>query len=218
MVKTARRNRRHRRHLRRPRVSLITPASNEFTALGQTVQLSASVFDGNNRRIADTTVSWSSSNTEVVTVTAQGVIMSVSNGVARITATAGNITATADVVVAQVAANVTIIPPSGSLTAMGQTLELTAVVYDLNNQIVNEAGVSWSSDSPDIVTVDSQGVITAVKNGIAEITATTKNSRSATIRVSVSDPGLDREILVAFYNALDGPGWMNDSNWRARLR
>ena len=101
---------------------------------------------------------------------------------------------------------------------MGQTLELTAVVYDLNNQIVNEAGVSWSSDSPDIVTVDSQGVITAVKNGIAEITATTKNSRSATIRVSVSDPGLDREILVAFYNALDGPGWMNDSNWRARLR
>lgn len=191
----------------------ITPASNEFTALGQTVQLSASVFDGNNRRIADTTVSWSSSNSAVVTVNAQGVIKAVENGHARITASAGNISATADVVVAQVAVNITITPPIASLTATGQTLELTAVVYDLNNQIVKDADVTWSSDNPDVVTVDNQGVITAVKNGNAEISATTEESRSATIRVSVSDPGLDREILVAFYNALDGPGWMNSTNW-----
>lgn len=191
----------------------ITPASNEFTALGQTVQLSATVFDSNNRRIADATVSWSSSNPAAVSVTAQGVIKAVENGRASITASAGSVTAKVDVVVAQVAVRITITTSATVLTAMGKTLKLDAVVHDLNNQIVEDAIVSWSSNDPDVVTVDSQGVVTAVKNGIAGITASVEGARAATITVSVSDPGLDREILVDFYNGLGGPDWLNVTNW-----
>lgn len=191
----------------------ITPASNEFTALGQTLQLSATVFDSNNQRITDATVSWSSSNPAVVTVSAQGVVTAEKNGTARISASVGSISAITDIVVSQVAVNITIIPPAASLTVIGQTLELTAVAYDLNNQIVEDAEVSWNSDDPDVVTVDNQGVITAVKNGIAVITATVKGPRSTTITVSVSDPALDRDILVDFYNALDGPNWIFNENW-----
>ena len=192
----------------------ITPASNEFTALGQTVQLSAAVFDSNNQRITDATVSWSSSNPAVAIVSAQGVVTAEKNGTARITASFGSISANADIVVSQVAVRITITTPATVLiTAIGQTLELDAVVHDLNNQIVEDAEVSWNSDDPDVVTVDSQGVITAIKNGIAEITATVKGPHSASTTITVSDPGLDREILVGFYNELNGPNWDFKDNW-----
>lgn len=191
----------------------ITPASNEFDALGQTVQLSAAVFDSNNQRITDATVSWSSSNPDVVAVSAQGVIRAVKNGSARITATVGSVSAFTDVVVSQVGVRVTITPPGAVLTSMGQTRELAVVVHDLNGQIVEGVEVTWTSDNPDVVTVDDNGVITALKNGSAEITATVSGVGPASIPVTVSDPGLDREILVDFYNKLDGPGWINVANW-----
>ncbi|MDD9948190.1 MAG: Ig-like domain-containing protein [candidate division Zixibacteria bacterium] len=191
----------------------ITPASNEFTALGQTVQLSATVFDSNNQRITDATVSWSSSDPAVVTVSAQGMITSVKNGTARITASVGGISASAEIVVSQVAFKVTIVPPSALLTAIGQTLELTAVVHDFNGQIVEDAVATWHSDKPDVVTVDDEGMITAVKNGTAAITATVSGPRWALIRITVSDPGVDRKILVDLYNELDGPNWWWDDNW-----
>ena len=191
----------------------ITPASNLFTALGQTVQLSATVIDSNNRHILDPTVSWSSSNPAVVTVSAQGVITAEQNGIARITASVGSVSANADIQVSQVAVSITIRSSATVLTAMGQTLELDAVVHDLNNQIVEYAEVSWNSDDPDVVTVDGQGVITAVKNGIAEITAMVKGPHSASITIRVSDPGLDRDILVEFYNELDGPNWLFNEKW-----
>ncbi len=191
----------------------ITPASNEFTALGQTVQLSATVFDSNNQRITNATVSWSSSDPAVVTVSAQGVITAEKNGSARITASFGGISANADIVVTQVAVRISITTTATVLTAMGQTLELGAVVLDLNNQIVEDAVVSWNSNDTDVVTVDNQGVITAVKNGIAEITATVKGPRSASITIRVSDPALDRDVLVDFYDALDGPNWLDNDKW-----
>ncbi len=167
----------------------ITPASNIFTALGQTVQLSATVIDSNNRHILDPPVSWSSSNPAVVTVSAQGVITAEKNGTAKITASVGSISANADIQVSQVAVRITIRSSATVLTALGQTLELDAVVHDFNNQIVEYAEVSWNSDDPDVVTVDGQGVITAVKNGIAEITATVWGPHSASIMIRVSDPG-----------------------------
>ena len=191
----------------------VTPASNEFTALGQSVQLSATVFDSNNQRITVAAVSWSSSDPAVVAVSAQGVITAVKNGSARITASVGSISANSDVVVSQVAFRLTIIPPSALLTAIGQTLELTAVVHDFNGQIVEDAVATWHSDKPDVVTVDDEGVITAVKNGTAAITATVSGPRRTLIRVTVSDPGVDRDILVDLYNELDGPNWLFNDGW-----
>ena len=61
-----------------------------------------------------------------------------------------------------------------------------------------------------MATVDAGGLVTAVAEGTATITANVKaSSGSAEITVT----GTDRDILVALYEATDGPNWENAENW-----
>ena len=62
-----------------------------MTSLGQTAQLTATVNDQNNSPITGATVTWTSSNINVATVSAGGLVTAVSNGTARITARSGSV-------------------------------------------------------------------------------------------------------------------------------
>ena len=149
----------------------ITPATVTLAAVGQTRKLTASVLDQNGQLIASANVSWSSSSTAVATVSSQGLVTAVMNGTAQITARAGNASASVTVTVAQSAIRITISPPSATLMAIGQTVQLTAAVLDQNGQPVRGAVVNWSSSNENVATVTSQGLVTAVMNGTAQITA-----------------------------------------------
>ena len=93
-------------------------------------------------------------------------------------------------------AKVEVTPGEVTLASLGDTAALTARVLDAQgNEIVGEA-VSWSSVSPEVATVDAAGVVTAVANGIATVTASTSGvSSAATVTVwqrassAAIDPG-----------------------------
>ena len=67
-------------------------------------------------------------------------------------------------------ATVTVTPASVELASLGDTARLTAVVRDQFGDVM-EAKVTWSSSAPEIAIVDAAGVLTAVANGVATITA-----------------------------------------------
>jgi triacylglycerol lipase len=70
----------------------------------------------------------------------------------------------------------------------GRTLQLTAVLKDENGNIVSGAPIVWTSGSSDVVTVSSDGLVTAIKFGSATISATAQQiSATATISV-LHDP------------------------------
>ena len=109
----------------------------------------------------DKTVTWSSSNEKVATVDANGKVKAVGNGEAKITAKAGDKTATCTVKV--------------TVFATGITLDDGAIDGD----------VSWSSDKTDVATVDANGNVTAVGNGEAKITAKASDySATCTVKVT----------------------------------
>ena len=93
-------------------------------------------------------------------------------------------------------AKVEVTPGEVTLASLGDTAALTARVLDAQgNEIVGQA-VSWSSVSPEVATVDAAGVVTAVANGRATVTASASGvSGSTTVivyqrAVSVDiDPG-----------------------------
>ena len=85
-------------------------------------------------------------------------------------------------------------------------------MLDQNGQSVSGAVVSWSSSNEDVATVGGQGLVTAVGNGSASITATS-GSVSDTAVVTVLIPRTDREVLVAFYESAGGEQWATRSNW-----
>ena len=47
-------------------------------------------------------------------------------------------------------------------------MQLTATVYDANNEEIAAAAVSWTSGDSTVAMVDTDGLVTAVANGICE--------------------------------------------------
>ena len=177
----------------------ITPGNASLDAVGQTVQLAAAVFDRNGQAIS-APVAWSSSDATVASVSAAGLVTALKNGTAQITARAGNASASITVSISQNAVRIVIMPESAALDAIGQTVQLTATVYDRNGQpIVDPA--AWSSSDEAVASVSETGLVTALKNGMAQITARAGNA-SASITVSISQNAV-RIVIMPESAALD---------------
>ena len=86
---------------------------------------------------------------------------------------------------APVPASIEITPSSATLNAIDQTVQLAPMVLDENGAEIADASVTWTSGAVDVATVNDQGLVTAVNNGSAVITAQSGSlSASASITVS----------------------------------
>ena len=104
-----------------------------------------------------------------------------------------------------------IVPQATQLWVRGATVQLRAQVRDQKARVMSDVAVSWASNDPSVATVDGWGLVTAIDNGRATITATAGSaSGRATVTVLESP---DRAALIALYNATDGPNWVDAENW-----
>ena len=171
----------------RPTTVAVSPATHELTAFGATVQLMAEVRDQNARVMAGATVTWTSSASSVATVDASGLVTAVGNGTATITASAGSASGSAVVTVTQSVASVEVSPATAPLTALGETVQLTAEAFDGNGHAVAGAEFSWESSDVAVATVNASGLVTAAGKGTATITASAGSaSGSAVVTVTQS--------------------------------
>ncbi|HSG09379.1 MAG TPA: CARDB domain-containing protein [Longimicrobiales bacterium] len=77
-------------------------------------------------------------------------------------------------------------PTTATLTYVGASTTLRARILDQNGGTLTGT-VTWSSDAPEVATVSSSGTVKAVKNGSANITASSGNlTAAATITVQQS--------------------------------
>ena len=72
-----------------------------------------------------------------------------------------------------------------SLTAIGQTTQLTATITDQNGNAISSPDLTWSSANTAVVTVSSSGLVTATGNGSTVVTVSA-GSASAHADVSVA--------------------------------
>ena len=105
---------------------------------------------------------------------------------------------------------VVVTPATVELTAFDETVQLTAEVRDQNGGLVVGAAVRWSTSDPSVASVNASGLVTAVGEGVATITARA-GSGEGTAEVRVAGP--ERAALEEFYEATDGPNWVNSENW-----
>ncbi len=191
---------------------VITPSSVTLDAIGQTGQLTAQVFDQNNALMSSAVVTWTGSDDAVATVSTAGLVTGVGNGSASITARSGGSSASVNVTVMQTAHGIAIEPQTATLTAIGETMQLTATVLDRNEQPVAGVAVSWTSSDTGVATVDDEGLVTALSSGEVRITAS-HGGISDTVQIKVDIASPDRGTLITLYNALDGPNWTHSANW-----
>ena len=83
-----------------------------------------------------------------------------------------------------VATTVAVTPAAAELSAIGETVQLSAEVRDQGGRVMAGAAVTWTSSDPAVVSVSASGVATAAGNGTATVTATS-GSASGTATVTV---------------------------------
>jgi uncharacterized protein YjdB len=148
---------------------------------GQTTQATATPRDAQGNALTGRTVSWSSSNGNVATVSASGVVTAVGAGSATISATSEGKTGSAGVTVtAPIApvATVAVALGTSSVVAGGGT-QATATLRDAQGNTLTGRSVTWSSSNPSVATVSGTGAVSAVAPGTASITATSEGKTGA---------------------------------------
>lgn len=184
-----------------------TPGSTEVTVTGLTLNNVDFTLTANESYTIiatvtpadwDGTVTWTSSNTSIATVSANGTVTNVNSGSSlrsvTITATAGDMTATATVYcrggsgtsTASPSAEPSAEPSSGTLTlnrtdftlTMGQTFTIKATGAD---------SVTWSIGNTDVATISEDGLVTPVAAGQTTVTCTASDGQTATCIVRIKD-------------------------------
>ena len=139
--------------------------------------------DGNV--LSGRTVTWTSSNTSVATVSTSGLVSGLTPGSATITATSEGKSGTASVTVTNVpVASVDVTPPTATVQA-GQTVQVTATPRDANGAALSGRAVTWSSSNTSVATVNSAGLVSGVTPGSATISATSE-SKTGTAGITVT--------------------------------
>ena len=162
-----------------------TAASLDKTELtlnkGAAAQLNLSVTPENFTDIVD----WKSTDTNIVTVSDNGVVKAVGVGTATVKVTVGDVSATCKVTVLQPVTGISLNKSSLTMDALG-TFQMTASVYP---DSANDKRITWSSSDPTIASVDENGLVTALKKGTATITAAAMDGSGvkSTCKVTVSN-------------------------------
>ena len=159
----------------------LVPQTAVLPVSAQTVQLSVGgIFaDGRIFNLTDATTgtTYVSGNAIVATVDSRGLVTAVAGGSATISATNRNKTAASQVKVERplVLTAISVNSPYVTLTSAGaqQALRVTGRFSDGTAQDVTQGfGTLYSSSNPGVVTVDADGVLTAVGEGTATVTIT----------------------------------------------
>ncbi len=156
-----------------------------FYSLSQTYQLTA-VTDP--AAVPDRDLVWTSSDPSVVTVSPKGVVTPVANGKALISVCGEKGSGIAHcTVTVSVISSITFRYPEVTV-GVGRTQQLQ---YTVEPQETDISQLIWSSSDPSVVSVDGDGIITALKLGTAQITLASEDgsiSGSCTVTVSENIP------------------------------
>ena len=157
-------------------------------AKGENLQLNVVLTPDN---VSNKTVNWTSTNTNVATVDASGLVRAISEGKTQIIATTtdgSNLSAICEVTVEDQFISVTKIEinPTSERIAKGKSVMLNAVITPEDASLKT---VSWSSTNPGVATVSQNGEVTAVSEGNALVIASTQDGSnlSAMCQITVYD-------------------------------
>ena len=180
--------------------SIQAGAAQQFTVVG---------FDQYGNAMTGITFAWSSSNTNVATVSginAEGETIGVASGIA---AGSTQITVNSAGVTAAVSLNVTAPPPpppppqvnvisvvsSNSSINVGGTQQFSAFATDQYGSAMSGVSFNWTSSDPTVASVDANGLATGLAAGTAQISALAQGVSSNAVALTIT-PNVPEDPLT----------------------
>jgi len=155
--------------------------------VGETIQAAALPLDATGGVLTGRTVTWSSSNTGVASISPAGLITGVAPGNATITAEVEGKTGTAVLQLSLVPiASITVSPPNQTVSA-GATASFTVVLKDSADNVLTGRQVMWTSTNATIASISQTGAVTGILVGTTQVVATSEGKQAtATVTVNTS--------------------------------
>jgi Tol biopolymer transport system component len=166
---------------------------------GSVLQLEATPLDAAGNPLEDRSISWSSSDPLLATVTQTGLVEAVGLGIATITATSEGRSAAAAITLS---ANVTVSRRLPT-TFVGDTTQLYAALSDADGTAIPGAVDEWISSNETVAVVDSDGLVTGVSAGVATILATRSGGVGA-VDLVVLEPRIRANREIAYVRTVPG--------------
>lgn len=181
----------------------IDSASSAALFIGDRRSLTVTVRNPAGVNLSGRTITWSSANPLVATVSSAGIVSAVGAGTTVISAESGGRIAETNVVVIERAASITL-TPAAIRVPRGRTEPVSAVIRNAAGTILTERRVvTWRTSAPTIATVDADGTVTGVANGTASVTATV-DGMSGVAAITVVDPVATVLVTPATVNLSSG--------------
>ncbi len=164
-------------------VSVALSPAHPSVAAGTSTQISViGTFSDGTTQDLSSSASFSSSNSTVATVTANGLLTGTAPGTSTLTVTVNGATSTSTVSVSNATlTSIAITPASPSPLADGTTEQFTAIgtFSDGSTQNLSSA-VSWTSSAPGVFSVDTHGLVTGTGVGSASLSAAYQGQSAST--------------------------------------
>ena len=170
-----------------PFINNITVSPQTATVeVGGQQQFTTTLTDENGDSISGDVI-WSVGDSALASIDENGLASGIKEGSVLITATAsgnktGNATLTIGVgaiIFSNISNSVIMIP--------GDILNLTVLYVNLLGDTLVNPEITWSSSNENVLTVSSLGLVTAVSNGNATVTATHETGSSGFLEIAVED-------------------------------
>ncbi|MBA2683690.1 MAG: Ig-like domain-containing protein [Gemmatimonadaceae bacterium] len=161
-----------------PANAVIVSPSTVALLVSQTQQLTATITDAGGNTIPGT-VTWSSNNSGVASVSATGVVTANAPGNATITGTSGSVSGVAQVSVSLVPVRRVVVTPDAlSFTVGDPATQLVVTLLDSIGGTLSQTGrpVTFASNNTSVATVSGTGLVSPVGPGTAVITVTQTGS------------------------------------------
>lgn len=168
---------------------------------GESASLKATIFPEN---ASDKSLKWGSSDVSVATVDAYGNVKAEGNGEATVfvSSSDGGFTAYCNVKVGTSVTGISLDPREFTLETIGSSFTIKSVI---SPEDASDLGVVWESADTKVVSVASDGTVTAIGPGTTTVTATTNDgSFTSNCVVSVKSPAQHVSLDKTSLKLLEG--------------
>src|ERR1700722_6794559 len=155
----------------------------------ESVTATGTFSDGSTQKLTDS-VTWKSSPLTVASITAQGNLKALTQGTAQISATNAGVTGNLSIAVGPPALLQIAVASTQLSLPVGESELLTATgsFSDGSTQNLTDS-VTWSVSPPKVASINAQGDLKALAQGVAQVSATYQGLAGST-SISVGQPAL----------------------------
>jgi len=175
-----------------PVATVVVNPPTATTFVGTTQTFVAVTRDALGGALTDRSITWSSSNPAVATVSSSGAVTALAVGTTSIDATSEGVVGRATVTVLPIPVSSVVVTLPTAVMAIGAQQQALATTLDQNGSTLTGRAVVWNSSDASVAAVSASGAIAALSPGVVLISATSEGQTgSVTLTVQPNPATID---------------------------